>query len=592
MRIGRRISLGFGSILLLLAVMGLLLYFSSLLTNDYLRVFEREASLRNVAHDLDRQVLELQRNALIFASTGQNAMVRRVEDNHRAIVAGLEDLAERIGDEPAREQLVARLSRFSDGYLEGFRRLTEDRFRRDTLYAKNRLLSQSIDERLDTAEDSPGVIDARRSFARLDRAFLNYVDSPDSAEVRAARRELRALRTSLDARRDGELLEMLNAYEETVLDTVQAIRGYLFLANVVLAGQAAEFDYDSDRLQIMLREQETASIAQIDANTRRGRVAAIAIGLFAVLGGALAASLVGGSIRRPLERITSTFRRLAAGQEIDQVAGLDREDEIGELAAAAQVFKERNQQTQELLELSRARGEQLEAQAIKLEHANEELGQFAYIASHDLQEPLRMVASYVELLREEYEGKLGDEADQYIRFAVDGSKRMQGLIHDLLALSQIGRIEKEIETVSTRDLVEDVLSDLAIPLEESGLRVDCGVLPEIRAYPSLLRQVFQNYVSNAIKYRGESEDPFLEVRCTESAEGWTFTFNDNGIGIDADYYDKVFLVFQRLHRRSKYPGSGIGLAIVKKIAEQHEGRAWVESEVGVGSTFHILVGRI
>jgi len=228
--------------------------------------------------------------------------------------------------------------------------------------------------------------------------------------------------------------------------------------------------------------------------------------------------------------------------------------------------------------------EQLRATAADLARSNAELEQFAYVASHDLQEPLRMVASYTQLLARRYAGKLDHDADEFIGFAVDGAKRMQDLINDLLAYSRVGTRPLQLQSVDSQQLVNGVVADLGAAIAEAGATIEAEGLPLIRGDPSQLRQLFQNLITNAVKFRGE-RPPQVRVTADQQHQWWQFGIRDNGIGIEPQYLDRIFVLFQRLHTRAEYPGTGIGLAICKKIVERHGGRIWVESEPGQGTTF-------
>ncbi len=225
---------------------------------------------------------------------------------------------------------------------------------------------------------------------------------------------------------------------------------------------------------------------------------------------------------------------------------------------------------------------------VDLKRSNADLEKFAYVASHDLQEPLRMVASYTGLLAEEYEGQLSEEADEYIHFAVDGAKRMQQLIQELLKYSRIGQISSEFEETSSDILLEEVVGDLQIAIEQAGAEVLYDNLPTISGDPTLLRQLFQNLIANAIKFRTDAP-PKIEVDAKREDEMWVFSVRDNGIGFDMKFQDRVFDIFQRLHTRKEYEGSGMGLSICKRIAHRHGGRMWVESTLGAGTTFYFTV---
>ena len=227
----------------------------------------------------------------------------------------------------------------------------------------------------------------------------------------------------------------------------------------------------------------------------------------------------------------------------------------------------------------------------ELNRSNEELGQFAYIASHDLQEPLRMVASYTQLLSRRYKGKLDADADEFIAFAVDGASRMQRLIQDLLTYSRVGTKGQDMLDVSSEDALQQALINLRGAIEDSGALVTHDPLPAVLADEMQLVQLFQNLVGNAIKYQSPG---IPKVHISASRNGpnkWVFSVKDNGLGIDPQYFEKIFGMFQRLHKREEFAGTGIGLAICKKIVERHGGSISVESEPGNGSTFQFaLVG--
>jgi signal transduction histidine kinase len=242
------------------------------------------------------------------------------------------------------------------------------------------------------------------------------------------------------------------------------------------------------------------------------------------------------------------------------------------------------------LEESRLRRERAKAQkqlADKVEElarSNCDLEQFAYVASHDLQEPLRMVAAYTQLLADRYKGKLDEAADRHIDYAVEGATRMQALLEDLLAFSRVGRNGVSHGRVDVNAIIDEAVKNLAIALKERGVIVTRNPLPTVSGDRFQLVQLFQNLIGNAIKFRGK-EPPRVTISAEKQGEDWVFSVADNGIGIAPEHTDFIFKIFQRLHTRSEYPGNGIGLAICKKIVEHHGGRIWVESELGRGSNF-------
>jgi PAS domain S-box-containing protein len=228
----------------------------------------------------------------------------------------------------------------------------------------------------------------------------------------------------------------------------------------------------------------------------------------------------------------------------------------------------------------------LELKARELTRSNKELEEFAYVASHDLQEPLRMVSSYVQLLAKRYEGKLDKDADEFINYAVEGAARMKDLIDDLLEYSRVAPREKVPTDCAV--IFKQVLMSLEPLIEENNATVTSGDLPTINSDPTQLAQLFLNLISNAIKFRRE-EPPKVHVSAEKQGNEWVFAVKDNGMGIDPQYFDRIFTVFQRLHTREKYSGTGVGLALCKKIVEGQGGRIWVESEPGVGSVFYFTL---
>jgi PAS domain S-box-containing protein len=231
---------------------------------------------------------------------------------------------------------------------------------------------------------------------------------------------------------------------------------------------------------------------------------------------------------------------------------------------------------------------ELQSQKQDLARSNDELQQFAYVASHDLQEPLRMITSYLELLERRYKGQLDDRADKFIAYAVDGATRMQTLINDLLSYSRVGTQGQQFESVDCEGIMRNVLSNLKVAIAQSNAVVTQDPLPLVNADATQLTQLFQNLISNAIKFRRE-EPLQIHVGVKRINGKWLFSVRDNGMGIDTQYLNRIFIIFQRLHSRAEYPGTGIGLAVCKKIVERHRGTLWAESQPGRGSTFYFTL---
>jgi signal transduction histidine kinase len=311
-----------------------------------------------------------------------------------------------------------------------------------------------------------------------------------------------------------------------------------------------------------------------------------------VIGAVLLATIVGFALWRALRRWIvdplSAIRRevrVVAGGDLEHSVTSSGPPDIVELGADAELMRRRMLSEYNAALEARAQvqeaAEEIARAADELRRSNTELEQFAYIASHDLQEPLRKVASFCQMLERRYAGQLDERADQYIYYAVDGAKRMQSLINDLLAFSRVGRTTATFKTVDLNEAVAGALSDLDTRLTEVGGQVEFGELPTLPGDPSLLRQLFMNLIGNALKFRTEAP-PRVHITAVPHGPLWTFTVNDNGIGIDPRYAEKVFAIFSRLHGREEYEGTGIGLALCRKIVEFHGGTITVVTDKASG----------
>jgi signal transduction histidine kinase len=324
--------------------------------------------------------------------------------------------------------------------------------------------------------------------------------------------------------------------------------------------------------------------------SQTAQAATVALSVLAVAGAGLA---LGVALRRwvirPLEHLAAQTRVVAEGNFRHRVTPTGP-GEIATLARDVEAMRARI--VADLAVVAEARSELeaanalLEAQTAELQRSNSDLEQFAYVASHDLQEPLRKVSSFTQLLQKRYGGKLDDRADQYIGFAVDGAKRMQVLINDLLAFSRVGRIGAGLREISLDGCLDEALLSLGTAMEENDARIEREPLPVVHGDKTLLTQVFQNLIGNSLKFRGE-RSPVVRVKGELRDDEWLVSVSDNGIGIDPQFADKVFVIFQRLHGRDEYEGTGIGLALCRKIIEYHGGRMWLEphQDGDVGATF-------
>ena len=261
--------------------------------------------------------------------------------------------------------------------------------------------------------------------------------------------------------------------------------------------------------------------------------------------------------------------------------------DITERKVSEKKLRDLNRDLEKIVE---ARTNDLKIKMEELKRSNKELEQFAYVASHDLQEPLRMVASFTQLLQNRYQDKLDDDANDFINYAVDGATRMQNLISDLLIFSRVGMRGKPFKSTDMNTVLETVINTFRQTIKESSTEVTYDPLPVVLADESQMIQLVQNLISNAIKFRGE-EPPRIHISGEVKADNWIFSVSDNGIGMESKYFNRIFVIFQRLHKKDKYGGTGIGLAVCKKIIQRHGGKIWVESELKKGSIFHFSIPR-
>ncbi|WP_335998628.1 sensor histidine kinase [Halorientalis halophila] len=306
------------------------------------------------------------------------------------------------------------------------------------------------------------------------------------------------------------------------------------------------------------------------------RIAAWTVGGIVLMGVVLALR-----VAHPGVDVQFTFGTQAVLLSIGSIAGLGIGVNKAQALTHARAL-EAQYETQKRTE------EKLEEAVEKLEASNERLEQFAYAASHDLQEPLRMVTSYLKLIDDRYGDELDDECTEFVEFAVDGAERMRGMIDGLLEYSRVDMQGESLRAVDLDAVLDDVLSDLKLRIEESGAEITREPLPTVCGDPRQMQQLFQNLLSNAIEYSGE-EPPRIDVTATASDEKWTVSVRDHGIGIDGDDRDRIFEIFQRLHSVDDHAGSGIGLALCKRIVDRHDGEVRVESQPGSGSTFSVTL---
>ena len=353
----------------------------------------------------------------------------------------------------------------------------------------------------------------------------------------------------------------------------------------------AEFDHLRGLFDIQNADFGTASTRADDElknmnawrNRALGSIVLLFFGLAILLG-----FLTRAAITIPLARLAESCRRITDGNFAESISLPRRPKDIRDMAIDVENMRQR---VVAALDVSRATEAQLDEQAVELRRSNAELEQFAYVASHDLQEPLRKVASFCQLLEKRYGDQLDERGIEYIGYAVDGAKRMQVLINDLLSFSRVGRVGTKAE-VELDGTLDTAVANLASAIEETGAEiVRPERLPHVIGDPTLLTMLWQNLIGNAIKFRHKERAPRIEIDCEPGADdaGWLLTVSDNGIGIAEEFTEKVFVIFQRLHGREVYPGTGVGLALVKKIVEYHDGTVRIDTTYTDGTRFEFTL---
>ena len=537
---------------------------------DYIRV--HEAHNRIKANDSESDFKKYASEFIRLAETDEE---RRLGRQIISMYLEFNDLG---------DQIMA----MADRQLSGFKT-----FRKDT-----RKIGEMIDTIILTTinlSDRDGVrklesalrmeIDIDVAFAAIESYML---DSDQQAQREEILRTENSFRYHLAEYRStllsAEEKKWLNLIEIDFADTVKA--GQMVIAATDDLHMVLErFNDDIERIDFLLdnRIQPLIHAETVRANldARRSSITAITV---TILMGILAISITGFVTWVTHRSIISSVKRLAEGARNIAEGNLrfrievKTKDELGLLAIKFNEMAEERMKAEE--EITR--------QAKKLEISNRELEQFAYVASHDLQEPLRKVVSFTQLLKDRYQGKIDEKADRWIGFIVDGAFRMQNLIQDLLLYSRVETQGKEFELTDFTEVCRKAVANLDAALSELGGSVVTVDLPTLPADSSQMVRLFQNLLGNAIKYRGDQQ-PIIEVGAKPENGSWVFAVRDNGIGIDPKNSKRIFDMFQRLHSRDEYSGTGIGLAVCKKIVERHGGTIRVISQVGMGSTFEFTI---
>jgi len=427
--------------------------------------------------------------------------------------------------------------------------------------------------------------EAKAEYDRLEQSVVKLLAQAEnlaSVHVNTTTSTTVSLRSTL--KRIAELKKDYSIYSEHSREILELLRkGNLTEANVeslVIPGEEEEIRKSLEGLLAEIEKITRIASSRATFIHRAATKESLWIAVIAVIVGIVLALLLTHSITQPLNVALNVAQQIASGNR-EVPIDINYSAEVGELLQAMVKMRDAINSTEQALR----------SQAEELRRSNEDLERFAYIASHDLQEPLRMVASYTQLLSKRYKGQLNKDADEFIGFAVEGATRMQQLINDLLTYSRVGRTGGDFGPVSIGDVVAEVNDNLRVLIQENAATFDYENLPQVRGDKSQLVQLFQNIISNAIKFRA-AEAPHIVIRAIDEGEMWRFSIEDNGIGMENKYFSRIFEIFQRLHSKDKYPGTGIGLAICKRIIERHNGKIWLASVPDKGTTFYFTLPKV
>ncbi|OGP92952.1 MAG: hypothetical protein A2156_10390 [Deltaproteobacteria bacterium RBG_16_48_10] len=435
-------------------------------------------------------------------------------------------------------------------------------------------------------------------------AALSFNDKKSARETLSALKAIPDVVTAAIYTKDNRLFAFYarKLGEEKVSSSLsQAREGYHFSNNRL------------DVFQKIILDGETIGILHVRSDLEKidSRVNwYIGTGIVIVILSSLVAYLLSSRLQvvisRPILHLTQAIKSVSDAKDYSIRGKKESDDELGvliegfnemlsqiqkrdmALQGAQTELEERAHELQKELSERKRAERALKELTKELARSNKDLEQFAYVSSHDLQEPLRMVTSYLQLLVKRHKSRLDADAQEFINFAIDGANRMHRLINDLLTYSRVGTRGKELEPTDSEKVLEYSLNNLQVAIEEKGAVITHDPLPTVMADDVQLGQLFQNLIGNAIKFQGE-EPPHVHITANPNGGDWIFSIRDNGIGIPKEYSDRIFVIFQRLHNRDKYPGTGIGLAVCKKIVERHGGNIWLESEVGKGTTFYFTI---
>ena len=563
---------------------------------------QTEDTLAKVAN-LDHDVQELKARSEKYLQTGAPSQLVRAMDLQKALDEQISSENLSSADQRVQSSL-AEMREELDAFRSLLPRAADERELRTRLIQKDLpkqhqsilLLLEEVRQMLDPKQD--GSVDQEylqlaQTHERSLQFLQQYFIEPSAAAFERALSSIdrsQSLANQITKSIDDEpsrelgkrLAEELSQFRKLGARAVQATRSYMFYSNVVMAGEISEFVYDSDQLKQYVEDQRVRGRELRNQSAERSRWFGLLASIFAVGLATLMATRLSYMIVSPISRLTETFRRLGQDQPVAEIPEMDRSDEIGRMARAAKIFRDKNEETRELLKKSEQLSMELANKAEALEQTNQELDNFAYVASHDLKSPLRGITNLVTWVQEDCESVLPEDSRNHLQLTKERVEKMECLLNDLLDYSRVGRIKPTPESIDVDELVASVLSLVDVPKGFSvKLTTPTFIIHTVR---TPLVQALMNLITNGVKYNDKGEDGKIEISAEQSGEFVRFQVRDNGPGIEPQYHAKVFEMYQRLNTGNA-EGSGMGLAIVKKLIARFGGELSLESELGNGATF-------
>lgn len=559
--------------------------------------------------ELDQRACELKYKSESFVQTGAESQYQSAVQIQSALLSEIDLLATKT-DQAVLLDFLRRMRVHIDEFGGELAMAASERKLRTSLL-QVKLVNQEIEVDSAFAEmeealkadvvnsDSHHLISAIRLYAIGRKRLLRYFIEPDSSQYEQMLDdlancqsnlqdiELSSIGESIEASQSAiqlkqQLLDSIEQFTSLAVRAVQATRGYLYFVNVVMAGEISEFVHYSNQLKNFVSQQKLDNKATRDRVVLRGRMTRIFVSIATVFLATALAVRLSSKLFSPISRLTTTFRRLADGETIKSIPDALRDDEIGRMAQAAEVFSRNNEQTKKLLAHSQMLSEELSLKADALEVTNRELDNFAYVASHDLKSPLRGLRSLAQWVVEDCEAILGEESKEHLLKIQGRVDKMEMLLDDLLAYSRIGRFKIDSETVNVDKMVRSLIEIIDNP-NNAKVSID-GRLPILQTHRQPLQQILLNLLNNAVKYNDKGSQGRINVSSWQAGENIVFQVKDNGVGFDPKFSDRVFQMYQRVSTM-KVEGSGMGLAIVKKLIQSIGGTIEVESAVGQGAIF-------